>query len=59
MASKNFVKEVILKVGLLEISEKAFYDNQPFLKMSINGEFFFIERPKSSKITGLSRTFFA
>ena len=60
MATKNFVKEVRLKFEFWGVISKGLYENETFLKSSVNGEFDFIKRPntKSSKIACLSKTSF-
>ena len=57
--NQNVVKEVRIKLEFLQLSQKAFNENEIFLKMSINGGSNFNKRPniKSSKIDRLSRMF--
>ena len=57
------LKDVRIKIEFSELSQKKdLYDNDTFLKTSVNGESNFIRRPKrpnteSSETAGLSRTF--
>ena len=44
MASKNFVKDVRLKVEFLKLSQTAFAKMKLFKKMYITGEFNFIKK---------------
>ena len=62
MANKNFVKEVRLKVEFSELSQKASMKMIHFWKrLSMENPILLkeLKRPKSSKIAGISTTFFA
>ena len=48
MANKNFVKEVRLKFEFFEVISKDLYQNETFLKTSVNAEFDFIKRPEKA-----------